>query len=94
MLYAGSSVDSSLSRPLALHSGRWAISRSAKTSGGSTELKLTEAPTQMSPFHVSGSQVFPASALTLAHRPALTEHLNITRVWQLQLSDLDFAPQL
>lgn len=85
-------TDPSLSGPLALHSGRWAISRSAETSGGSTESKLTEAPTQMSPFHVSGSRVFPA--LTLAHRSALTELLNITRAWQLRLSDLDFAPQL
>lgn len=78
---------------LALPPEKWATSPSSEISRGS-RVKLTEAPTQMPPFHVSGSQVFPVSALTSAHRPALTEHFSITGVWQLQLSDLDCGPQL
>ena len=44
----------------------WAISTGSKTSKESREPQSLESSTQMSPSHVSGSQVFPVGALTLA----------------------------
>lgn len=71
-----SSAEYSLSGLLTLPPESWATSSSSEISGGSTELRATEALTQMSPFHVSGSQVFPTSALTLVHKTCFDcEHL-------------------
>lgn len=67
-----SSAESSLLRLLTLPPERWATSSSSEISGGSTELRVTEALTQMTPFHGLGPRFSQRQPVREHIRPTLT----------------------